>query len=86
MSYKRINITIPAELLSQLDHAKCVDYHTRSAFIREAILLKLHFDSNVEHLSDRDSLFSTLHSYHGSRMIKRRIRKNGPLSYTDAQE
>jgi metal-responsive CopG/Arc/MetJ family transcriptional regulator len=87
MEYKRITITVPRSLLLKLDKAASGDYLTRSAYIREAILLKAQLETAItSEATNRDSLINIVKVLHQQRMSGRRLRKTGPLTFTQAQD
>lgn len=87
MAHKRINITLPEELLLELDIAVAVEHAKRSQFIREAILLKLQLETAIEsEVSDDDSMFRLVRHLHVLRMSKRRSNQTGPLTWNQVQD
>lgn len=87
MIYKRINITLPEDLLSKLDNTIEIQYITRSAYIREAITLKHRLDSAIlAEVKDKDSMLNIVHSMHVQKMAVQDLRKMGSLTYQQAQD
>ena len=48
MAFRRVFISIPNHILKQLDEAVVTDSSTRSAYIREAVMLRLSIERYVE--------------------------------------
>lgn len=87
MASKRITITLPADLIIELDAAAAADFTKRSAFIKEAIILKIQLDSVIEsEITDTESMHRLVTRHHMARMIGRRTRQIGPLSLADSQD
>lgn len=55
MATKRIYISLSDDLLIEVDDAVAKDYTTRSAYIREALMLRMGVDSYVEAQVDNGS-------------------------------
>lgn len=74
MAYKRVIFTIPDELLKILDQAVAADYKKRSAYIREAIVLKMQLEATIEDVvTSKDSMESVVRSLHLTRLTQRGI-------------
>lgn len=87
MIYKRINITLPEDLLASLDKSTKTEYVTRSGYIREAIALKQRLDQSIlREVSDKDSMANIIRSMHATRMSARGLREMGDLSYQEIQD
>lgn len=77
MNFMRIIFTIPPELAARLDKAAGKDYKTRSAYIREAILLKMQLEDSIEHsVTSRDSMEYLVRNLHMQRTIRRSINRD----------
>jgi metal-responsive CopG/Arc/MetJ family transcriptional regulator len=77
MNFKRIIFTIPPELAMRLNESVAKDYKTRSAYIREAILLKIQLEDSIENsISSRDSMEHLVRNLHIQRTIRRRINRD----------
>ncbi len=87
MIFKRINITLPEDVLAILDNAATADYTTRSAYIREAIILKQQFETSIQHeVTEKDSVTNIVRSLHSRRLAKQYLRKMDNLTYSQLQD
>ncbi|MGI9028327.1 MAG: hypothetical protein ACR2FM_05825 [Candidatus Saccharimonadales bacterium] len=87
MAYKRIIITLPEDFLRDLNTAVAVDYTKRSAYIREAIALKMRLESTIEQaVTDRGSMEVVVRSLHAKRLSRRDINKAGPSTWSQIQD
>ncbi|MGI9027918.1 MAG: CopG family ribbon-helix-helix protein [Candidatus Saccharimonadales bacterium] len=74
---KRIFISAPADFLEHLDKAVLANYTTRSAFIREAVALKLAIDSQVEsEFNDKSSVVNLVRNSHFQTIAKRNYNRD----------
>ena len=79
MVMKRFNISLPQDLLRLLDDAAKAEYVSRSAYIREAIELRIRLDTYVANeITDKESYFGVLKAAHFERFIKRNINRYKP--------
>jgi metal-responsive CopG/Arc/MetJ family transcriptional regulator len=74
MVSKRFNISLPTDLVEAIDKAATADFTSRSAYIREAVALKIRLDSHVrEQQADKQSYFNVLKAAHFGKMTRRDI-------------
>ena len=77
MSVKRLSICLPKEVVKDLDAAASADHTSRSAYIKEAIVLRMRLDSHVEHETlDKNSYYNVLRAARLGKMIKRNINQH----------
>lgn len=70
---------MPEDVLVKLDSASRLDYLSRSAFIREAVELKMEIDAQInDELTERDSIMMFIRQLHGRRILRRNLRSNPP--------
>jgi metal-responsive CopG/Arc/MetJ family transcriptional regulator len=87
MTYKRVIFTLPQELFNELDKAVKIDFKKRSAYIREAILLKMQLEAAIEsEVGSRQTMESVIKSLHAHRLITRRMNQDGPLNWSQLQD
>ena len=85
--HKKVTISLPVAFLHQLDAAAKSDILTRSAYICEAVSLKIELDATIEsEVSDRGSYVNMVRRMHYQRLSQRRLREMGPLSWSQAQD
>jgi metal-responsive CopG/Arc/MetJ family transcriptional regulator len=79
MGVKKINISMTEDLLVELDAAAQQEYVTRSAFIREAVALRIRLDSYIDQeFKDQRSDFNILKAIHLKNGVRRSINRYRP--------
>lgn len=71
MIYRKVNISLPADLLKELDEAARAEFITRSAYIREALTSRIKLDSYIENeYKNSDSDYSVIRKAHLYKAIR----------------
>ena len=84
MPAKRFNITLPEDSLSSLDAAAKANFTTRSAYIREAIGLKMRIEAFIfEESLNPDSNYSLIKAMRYSISLKRSLNRSKPFDYQE---
>lgn len=79
MAMKRFNISLPDDLVAELDEAARTEFTTRSSFVREAIAFRLRANQFLDkEISDQFSDFNIIKNAQIRRLTKRNLR-NKPL-------
>lgn len=87
MQYKRVTITLPEDVLHSLNDAAESGYLTRSAYIREAIILKIQLEMAIKNEASNDGSFGNIVQAMNRQIISgRNLRKMKPLNWTEAQD
>lgn len=75
---------MPADLVSELDAAAKTDFISRSAYIREAVSLRLRLENYVEQeVAEKSSYPNIVKSLHFSRLTSRHANQYKHLPYKD---
>lgn len=76
MTNKRFNISLPTELVVELDIAAKADHMSRSAYVRRAIKQQLKINRYItEEFSDQSSLYNTIRTLNAAKALSKHAKK-----------